>query len=122
MRPHSVHPRARRGFTLMELLIVGILGAILITMTANVWRWYARTSHTMQEETALDRELKMAAQAIAADYGPALSVRTTDGTDLEFDYDTDANGAAQWSSPDTMVQYTLTAAGTLLRHDLGSGA
>jgi hypothetical protein len=105
----------------MELLIVGILGAILVTMTANVWRWYARTANAMQVQTALDRELKMAAQAIAADYGPALSVRTTDGTDVEFDYDTDGNGAAQWSSPDTVVQYTITADNMLMRHDLAAG-
>jgi len=88
-------------------------------MTADVWRWYTRSISTMQIEASLDRELKMAAQAIAADYGPALSVRTS-GTDVEFDFDTDGDSAAQWGSPDTVVEYSLTA-GTLIRYDLAAG-
>jgi len=120
MRSRHLHPRRRSGFTLLELLVVAMLGTLVITMTANVWRWYARSIKSMQVQAQLDRELKMAAQAIAADYGPAFSVRTTDGSDLQFDLDTDNNSAAQLTTPDTVIAYALDN-GKLVRRDLGAG-
>jgi prepilin-type N-terminal cleavage/methylation domain-containing protein len=118
MRSRIRHSRC--GFTLLELLVVAMLGAIVVTATANVWRWYARSIQSMHVSAQLDKELKMAAQAIAADYGPALSVRTTDGSDLQFDYDTDNNAAAQWTAPDTVIEYALSS-GKLVRRDIGAG-
>jgi prepilin-type N-terminal cleavage/methylation domain-containing protein len=114
------HRHHRSGFTLLELLVVAMLGTLVITMTANVWRWYGRSIKSMQVSAQLDKELKMAAQAIAADYGPALAVRTTDGSDLQFDCDTDSNSSAQWTTPDTVIEYTISG-GMLIRRDLSTG-
>ena len=112
--------RARAGFTLLELLVVAMLGAILITFISNAWRWYARSANHIQVTAHLERELRLAADAIAADFGPSLAARTVDGAQVQFDFDTDANAAAQWDSPDTVVEY-LVQNGSLVRRDLSSG-
>jgi type II secretory pathway component PulJ len=114
----STHRRG--GFTLLELLIVGTLGTILVMFITNAWIWYARTTRTMHVTAQLNRELKIAATAIAQDFGPALAARTTDGTDLQFDYDYNSDAAAQWAAPDGIVQYILDN-GRLVRRDLITG-
>jgi type II secretory pathway component PulJ len=105
---------------LLELLVVAMLGAIVITFISNVWRWYARTANHVQVTAHLERELRLASDAIAADFGPSLSARTVDGTNVQFDFDTDANAAAQWDAPDTVVEYVVQA-NKLVRRDLVSG-
>jgi type II secretory pathway component PulJ len=117
-RPCSAHRRG--GFTLLELLIVGALGTLIVLLISNAWVWYARTSKSMHVSAELSRELKIAAAAIAQDYGPALTVRTTDGTDVQFDYDSNSDSAAQWTAPDLVVEYVLSN-GNLLRRDLNAG-
>jgi type II secretory pathway pseudopilin PulG len=115
-------PRKRRrsGFTLLELLIVGTLGTLVMVSITNAWIWYARTSNTMHVDAQLNRELKLAAAAIAQDYGPALAARTTDGSSLQLDYDNNSDSTAQWSAPDGLVEYSLTD-GKLVRHDDSAG-
>ena len=108
------------GFTLMELLVVAMLGTLVITFLAGASRWYQHSIKEMHVIAQLDKELKMASIAIAQDYGPALAARTTDGTDVEFDYD-DGDSVAQWGAPDTLVQYVLSG-GKLIRRDLAAGS
>jgi prepilin-type N-terminal cleavage/methylation domain-containing protein len=111
---------ARGGFTLLELLVVAMLGAILITFISNAWCWYARSANHIQVTAHLERELRLAADAIAADFGPSLAARTVDGAQVQFDFDNDSNSAAQWDTPDTVVEY-IVQNGSLVRRDLASG-
>ena len=105
---------------MLELLVVAMLGAILITFISNVWRWYARSSNRIQVTAHLERELRLAADAIAADFGPSIAARTVDGGQVQFDLDTDSNAAAQWDAPDTVIEYVVQN-GNLVRRDLASG-
>jgi hypothetical protein len=105
---------------LLELLIVGTLGTLVMVFITNAWIWYAKSSKSMHVSAELNRELKLAATAIAQDYGPALAARTTDGTQLQFDYDNNSDGASQWTAPDNVVEYSLTG-GKLIRHDDAAG-
>ena len=116
-RPRRHH---RGGFTLLELLIVGTLGTIVIVSVTNGWIWYAKSSKSMHVSAELNRELKLAATAIAQDFGPALAARTTDGSDLQFNYDDNSDGSAQWTTPDNVIAYSLTG-GKLVRHDDAAG-
>ncbi len=109
-----------RGFTLLELLIVGIIGTMVLAAIANIWRWYGHSVSEQQTEVMLTQELKLASEAIAQDYGPALASRTVDGSQIQFDLDGGAeDGAAQWASPDTVVEYSIVS-GSLLRQDLNA--
>jgi len=112
--------RRRSGFTLLELLVVAMLGAIMITLISNVWRWYARSTNKIQIAAHLERELRLASDAIASDFGPSLAARTVDGANVQFDYDADASATAQWDAPDTVVEYVVQA-NRLVRRDLASG-
>jgi prepilin-type N-terminal cleavage/methylation domain-containing protein len=112
--------RRRSGFTMLELLVVAMLGAILITFVSNVWRWYGHAANHIQVTAHLERELRLAADAIAADFGPSLAARTVDGSNVQFDFDTDSNAAAQWDTPDTVIEYVVQN-GNLVRRDLSSG-
>jgi hypothetical protein len=97
-----------------------MLGAIMITLISNVWRWHLRTTHHIQVTAHLERELRLAADAMAADFGPSLAARTVDGTNVQFDFDSDGNSAAQWDVPDKVVEYAVQA-NKLVRRDLSTG-
>jgi len=113
---------ARSGFTLLELLIVGTVGMIVLSILVEVWRWYGHSTYEQQVSVALCQELKLAAEAIAQDYGPAIASRTTNGADVQIDFDGGGkNGVADWASPDTVVQYSVVD-GKLLRTDVFGGS
>jgi Tfp pilus assembly protein FimT len=128
--PISSRPRVRAGagrierrgaFTLLEMLVVGVLGVIVLGLVANAWRWYARSMHAAQVSAQLTNELKLAAEAIAQDYGPAVASRTVDGTTVQFDSDgAVADGAAQWAAPDSVVEYAVQSQ-RLVRRVLAAG-
>jgi len=109
--------RRRGGFSLLEMLVVGVVGVIVLTFLSNAWKWYARSTGEIGVALQLTRELKLATDALAQDFGPALAARTVDGTQLQFNFDVDGDGVAQWDAPDTVIEYALN--GTLLRrHNL----
>jgi Tfp pilus assembly protein FimT len=111
----------RRGFSLLELLVVGMVGTLLMLFMANAMRWYARSVQTTQISLRLTRELKIAAEAIAQDFGPAVAARTVDGTTLEINNDGGvADGVAQWAAPDSVVEYSI-ASDRLVRRDVTTG-
>jgi prepilin-type N-terminal cleavage/methylation domain-containing protein len=113
--------RRRRGFSLLEMMVVGIVGVVLLGFIGNAWRWYTRGAHAVQVSTRLTKELKLAIEAMAADFGPSIAARTTDGGNVQFNIDGGApDGVAQWASPDTIVEYAITS-NRLIRHDLSTG-
>jgi len=112
--------RARGGFTLMEMLIVGLLGTLVVTFMSNATRWYTHSMLDLHASAQLGSELKIATEAIAQDFGRSISAQTTDGSDLEFNYDTNGDSTAQWAAPDTVIQYKVQG-GVLLRRDLTAG-
>ena len=118
---HMKHASRRRraGFSLLELLVVGMLGVLVITFIGNAWRWFARSTSELHVSAQLARELKLAADAIAADFGPALAARTIDGTTLQINLDGNADDIADWAAPDTVIEYALVG-GKLLRRDLAA--
>ena len=103
---------------MLELLVVGVLGILVVRLSTDAAGWYVKSVHAIVVSTQLNKQLKLASEAIAQDMGGSLAMRTTTGSDLEFDID-DGDGTAQWNVPDTVVQYTLSN-GLLLRHDLNS--
>ena len=80
-------PRQPRAFTLLELLVVGMLGTILIMFSTNALRWYHRSVQATEIANQLTRELKLAAEAIAQDYGNAVAAHSDDGITLQIDRD-----------------------------------
>jgi type II secretory pathway pseudopilin PulG len=116
-------PHRAAGFTLLELMVVGTVGIIVLMIISNTWRWYLRGTRDTQVVVQLTKELKMAADAMAGDYGPAIAARTTDGTSVEFNYDGGGtpDGSPQWGDPDTVVEY-LVQSQKLVRRDVTSGA
>ena len=109
-----------KGFTLLELLVVGILGVMVLLFVSHAWGWYARATLASQVSTQLTKELKLAAEAIAQDFGPSLAARTVDGTQVQIDTDADDDGVAQWAAPDSVVEY-LVQSNQLVRRDVISG-
>src|SRR5438105_3786536 len=94
----------RSGFTMLELLVVAMLGTIVVAFVASTWRWYARSVNQLHVESQLDQELKFAVTALAQDMGGSIATRTLDGNAIQFDID-DGDAAAQWAAPDSIVQY-----------------
>ena len=115
-RANNLRKPNRRGFTLLELLVVGVLGILVVKLSTDAARWYVVSVHEINVSTQLNKQLKLASEAIAQDAGGMLAMRTSNGSDLEFDID-DGDSTAQWTGPDTVVQYTINN-GLLLRHDL----
>jgi type II secretory pathway pseudopilin PulG len=112
--------RSRAGFTLLELLVVGILGTLVLVFIANAWRWYSRSVQSLQVSTQLTRELKLASEAIAQDFGPAVAARTVDGSQLQIDSDDSlVDGVAQWGAPDLVIEYAVEGT-RLIRRDLNA--
>src|SRR6478609_1819702 len=86
--------KLRRGFTLLELLVVGMLGILVIKLSTDAARWYARSVHEINIATQLNKQLKLVAEIIAQDAGGCLSMRTNTGDDLDFDVDTSGDSTA----------------------------
>jgi hypothetical protein len=104
---------------MLEMLVVAMLGVLVVTFIANASRWYSRSLHEMNVSAQLDKELKMACQAIAQDFGTSLAAQTTNGANLQLDYDS-GDGIAQWGTPDTVVEYVVQG-GNLVRRDIAGG-
>lgn len=116
------HLRSRRGFTLLELLVVGMIGTLVITMVGNAWAWYGRSIREQQLAVLLAQELKIAAEAIAQDYGPAVGSRTTGGNNIQLNLDSPGgNGSPDWAAPDTVIEYSITSE-NLIRRNVITGA
>src|SRR4051812_24902032 len=116
-------PTSRGGFTIVELMVVGIISMVLLMLITSAWRWFGHAATEARITIELARELKMAADSIAQDYGTALDARSADaGDSLQFDFDGGGlNGVADWASPDRIIQYKEDG-GKLVRMDLSTNA
>ena len=112
--------RHRGGFTLLEMLMVGMLGIIISAFVAARVAVVFANDQRLAVANAATKELKIATEAIAQDYGPAIASRTVDDEVLQLNIDgAPLDGVAAWDSPDTVIEYPLVN-GRLIRRDLSS--
>ena len=100
--------------------MVGVLGILVISLSTQASSWYVHAVHEINVAAQLNKQMKLAAEAIAQDSGAMLAMRTNSGADLEFDIDS-GDGTAQWASPDTVIHYEIGSDDQLVRTDLGTG-
>jgi prepilin-type N-terminal cleavage/methylation domain-containing protein len=108
----------RKGFTLLELLVVSILVVMLMLITTQFWTWFSPSIAEMVAREHLLREARIAMQSLAADFGSVVGV-TLIGTDriiLCKDSGDLPNGLADWAAPDILVDYAFVD-NTLRRSD-----
>jgi len=100
-------------------MVVGLIGTLVVAFIGNATEWYVHSANAIHVESQLDKELRMAGQALAQDFGLSIAARTTDGTDVQFNLD-DGDDVAQWAAPDTVIEYVLQDS-LLVRKDLAAG-
>jgi hypothetical protein len=106
---------------MLEMLVVGLIGILVLTAIANASRWFGKSMSNLQSSAEITRELKLATDAIALDYGKAIATRSEDGETLQLDFDGPSpDGVAQWESPDVVIEYARQGE-KLLRRDTSTG-
>ena len=106
--------RARRGFSLLELLVVSGLMAGLAMTTAGLWRHFCAQSKNISDRSETAEELKIALESIAQDMGNVQWATPLTASRLLLCRQ-DANG-----QPGMMVEYRLDA-GQLVRTETSTG-
>jgi len=121
--PLTLRRRFRRGFTLIELMVVSILMAIVVLITSQFWRWFSPSVAEMIGREHILGEARIAMQNLAADFGSAVGAVAVGNNRLMLCKDSGdfPNGLADWAAPDVLVDYYLVD-GTLQRSDLSTGA
>src|SRR5690349_3351951 len=97
-RAPTMFRRRHRGCTMLELPLVALLRTLIVAFLSATTRWYPRSVKDMHVVAQLDESLKLASMTIAQDYGSCIAARTTDGSNLQLDFD-DGDGVAQWDAP-----------------------
>jgi prepilin-type N-terminal cleavage/methylation domain-containing protein len=117
--------RWRKGFTLLELLVVNLLLALLMVLIAGAWQAFGPLCIEVIARSRIVNEANVAAAALSVDSsanpgGLSLAnVETLDGSSLRFEYGTQSTGT--WSY---VVTYSLNltpddpiSTGQLIRSD-----
>lgn len=101
--------RFRRGYTILELLVVSILMIIVLLITSQFWIWFSPSVVEMIAREHILREARMAIQNLAADFGSAVGAAPfgSDGLVLCKDGGDFPDGEPNWSDPDVLVYYSL---------------
>jgi prepilin-type N-terminal cleavage/methylation domain-containing protein len=130
--------RARRGFTLVEIMVVSGLLVVLAVLVSNAWAGLGRPLVNVATQCRLANEANAAAACLARDLCGSLADtqgrlgaktayqfvgRMQPGNAqlwLCFDSGTNPNGKADWGPPDTVIVYQL-AGNTLVRWNQTAG-
>lgn len=112
----------RRAFSLVEVIIAGLLSTFLMLMVSGMWFNLSRAMSENVADSSLSTEARFALETLSRDLGGYLPGDTTGekaqgqlvgqiiaGADrLLLCYDgAPANSTADWTSPDVVVEYTL---------------
>jgi prepilin-type N-terminal cleavage/methylation domain-containing protein len=122
-RHSTKRPRTRReGFTLLELLVVSVLMVGVTLMAAQFWASFSRDMVDMAARTITAQELRFVLSGLSEDFGACVgAVGMEDGRlVLCKDAGQYPNGIADWGSPDTLVEYSLSGK-QLRRFDQSTG-
>ena len=138
MKKTSPLRRDRRGFTLVEILIVSGLLVLLAVLIADAWAGLGRPLVDVAIQCRLAQEANAAAACFARDLcGSLADTQGRLGTKaacqfvgrmqpgnqqlwLCFDGGTNPNGTANWGPPDTVISYQV-AGNTLVRWNQTAG-
>ena len=124
-----------RGFTLMEIMLVGAMTSLLAVFLSAAWSGFGQPSADALVRCRVMQEAQLAAASLAADFGGSLA-NQFQGTKqsgrmvgrmiigdsrlwLCFDGGS-LNGVADWGTPDTVITYGVQA-NQLIRSDLKAG-
>jgi hypothetical protein len=135
----SPAPRARKAYTLIEVLLVSSLMTMLAIIVAGVWSGLGGPIIDAISRARVAQEANMAAAALSRDFGGNLDLSEGSGGGLSdgklvgvahpggtilrlcFDGGASPNGTADWADPDTVVSYQVDN-GNLIRWNELSGA
>ena len=110
----------RRGFTLMEAMLVGGLMSLLVLLISGAWRGLGRSSADAVARCRVAQEANLAAESLAHDFcgnlpdqvagqkelGRLVGRLVVGGTELRLCFDGNpVNDAADWAVPDTVITY-----------------
>ncbi len=120
--PVKFSEKLKKGFTILELLVVSILMVIVMMIITQFCRWILPSISEMSARWQVLRENRIAIQNLAFDFGSAVGILPV-GTDrfvICQDSGDFPNGLADWAEPDILVDYSLVS-NTLVRNDLSTG-
>jgi prepilin-type N-terminal cleavage/methylation domain-containing protein len=127
---------ARRGFSLIEIMIAAVLSTMLLLMVSNMWFSLGRSAAGNAADVALTAEARLAGESFRRDFSGCLPGAVTGtkrlgrfvgrmspaGDQLLLCFDgSPANGTADWNAPDTVIEYSLQG-DQLIRSDSQTGA
>ena len=128
--------RRYRGFTLVEMMIVTAMSALLMMMIAGFWSSLAPSMVDSLAQAKVAQEAHFALEILKRDHGGYLPGGEMDPDDVNkqvgrtvtgdsrlllcFDGGSTPNGVADWSVPDTVIEYRVVDE-QLLRIDRSTG-
>lgn len=121
-RPSPAAAGRRKAFTLVEVAIASLLGTIILMFIGGIWQSFGRNVTAVVAEAAMAHDARMAMEVLRRDFnghladsplgttGEAKLVgRMVAGGELRLCYDMPpVNAAADWTTPDLVVVYSLT--------------
>ncbi len=120
--PGKLNKNSKKGFTILELLIVALLMVMVTMIIAQFWRWILPSITDLNARWHILRENRLAMQNLAFDFGSTVGIVPVSSEQFMLcqdggDY---PNGLPDWSAPDKLVDYSLVNT-KLVRSDIASG-
>ena len=134
----NVCRRARRGFTLTEMMVVTGLTVLLTTILSTVWASFCAPTVDVLGRCRIAQEADFALASLSRDLSGSLANpegrlggtddykwvgrQTPESTSLRlcFHAPDSTDMTPQWASPDTVISYSVDS-GQLFRHDETAG-